>query len=432
MTDQAIDNGLPPDTKRRALLRNRNFMLLWGAQTAGEVGSQITSIAIPLLALGVLDASVFEVSLLTALAWFPYLVFSLPAGILVDRFDPRRLMIGCDVGRLSLLAVIPIAFQLDVLSINLLGALAFLSGLLTVLFNVCYQTYLPRVVPEDQLVDGNGKIALSTEVAELVGPSTSGLLVSLVGAARTFLASGLAYLLSAAALLMMRGSAPRPAEDEDEDDAPLRVQIMGGLKFIRHHRILRSILATDTTSNFWVMAAGALEVTFLVRELNLSPKAVGLVFTISALGGITAGLLAGRLSAWIGDARIIWVAMLVPGPLYFLMPLSQPGWFGLVTFGLGLAAFSANVVLYNTAATSFQQRITPERLLGRVNAASMWISLGVVPIGALTGGWLGTQFGLRTALLICVIGTWSAALWVFFSPLRRMRHASEAMAPETA
>lgn len=432
MTDQATDTGPMPGTERPALLCNRNFRLLWGAQTAGEVGSQITTIAVPLLALGMLNASVFEVSLLTALAWFPYLIFSLPAGILVDRFDPRGLMIGCDVGRLSLLAVIPIAYQWDVLSIGLLGALAFLSGLLTVLFNVCYQTYLPRVVHEAHLVDANSKVALSTEVAELVGPSTSGLLVGLVGAARTFLASGLAYLISAAALLMMRGGVPGPAKDEEEDDAPLRVQIMGGLKFIRHHPILRSILATDTTSNFFVMASGALEVTFLVRELHLSSSAVGLVFTISSLGGIAAGLLAGRLSSWIGDARIIWVAMLVPGPLYFLMPLSQPGWVGLVTFGLGLAAFSANVVLYNTAATSFQQRITPQRLLGRVNATSMWVSLGVVPLGALTGGWLGTQFGLRTALLICVVGTWSAALWVFFSPLRRMRDASEAMQPESA
>lgn len=401
------------------LVRNRDFLLLWGSQTAGELGAQVTTVAVPLLALALLDVSVFEVSVLTALAWMPYLVFSLPAGILVDRHDPRALMIGCDIGRIALLSFIPVAHWLGLLSFGLLGTIVFLTGVLTLLFKVSYQTYLPRVVPGSQLVDGNAKVAMSTEVSELVGPSAGGLLVGFAGAARTFLATGFAYLVSAVLLMGMRGRAER-VPDEDTDKAPLRAQIGAGLRFIRGDAVLRSILACTTTSNFFVMASGGIEVTFLVRELHLSPGMVGLVFTISACGGIAAGLMAGRLAARIGDARIIWVAMAVPGPLYLLMPLSQPGW-GVLTFGLGLAAFSVNVVLYNTAATSFQQRVTPDRLLGRVNATIMWICLGVVPLGALTGGYLATLLGLRTALVVCVLGMWSASLWVVFSPLRRMR-----------
>ncbi len=407
------------------LLRNRDFVLLWGSQTAGELGAQITTVAVPLLALGLLDVSVFQVSLLTALAWMPYLVFSLPAGILVDRYDPRALMIGCDIGRLALLSAIPLAHLFGVLSFGLLGTIVFLTGVLTLLFKVSYQTLLPRVVPAGQLVDGNAKVAMSTEVSELVGPSTGGLLVGFAGAARTFLATGFAYLVSAVLLLGMRGRTRR-APDEEKDDTPLRAQIGAGLRFIATDRVLRAILACTTTSNFFVMASGGIEVTFLVREINLSAGMVGLVFTISACGGIAAGLMAGRLAARIGDARIIWVAMVAPGPLYLLMPLSQPGW-GVVTFGLGLAAFSVNVVLYNTAATSYQQRVTPDHLLGRVNAAIMWICLGVVPLGALAGGYLATLLGLRAALVVCVLGMWSASLWVLFSPLRRMKSVPESV-----
>lgn len=421
MTEQLATAGEAAAPK---LLRNRNFLLLWGSQTAGEVGAQIATVAVPLLALGTLNATVFQVAVLTSLAWFPYLVFSLPAGIIVDRFDTRTLMIGCDLGRLALLMAIPVAWWFDALSLWFLGTVIFTSGILTVLFRVCYQTYLPAVVPDHQLVDGNAKIAISTEVSELVGPSASGVLVGLVGAARTFLATGVMYLLSAVLLFLVRGDSARGQKRDEEDEGPIREQIVGGMRFIRGTPALRSILACTTTSNFFVMASGAIEVTFLVREIHLSPGLVGLVFTISALGGIATGLMAERLANWIGDARIIWVAMAAPGPLYLLMPLSQPGW-GVLTFGLGLAAFSVNVVLYNTAATSFQQRITPEHLLGRVNATVMWVSLSVVPIGALVGGYLGTLLGLRTALVVCVFGMWSASLWVIFSPLRRLKNISD-------
>ncbi|MET8083307.1 MFS transporter [Micromonospora sp. NPDC005237] len=409
---EAVEAGAIP-----SLRRSRNFLLLWGGQTVSELGTRIANVAVPLLAADTLHASVFQVSLLTVLAWLPYLLFSLPAGIVADRLDQRRLMIACDLGRAALLLSLPVAALVGHLTLPFLYAVVGLGGVLTVLFTVAYKTLLPRLVPADLLVDGNAKLTISQDAAELVGPTVSGALIGLVGAARTFLANGFAFLVSALTLILIRqppvrrGPAPR---------VPLRVELTDGLGFIRRQPILVSILACTTWSNLWVMASASIEVTFLVRELHAAPVQVGLVFSVSAVGGLVVGVLAARLSAWLGSARVIWVAMTAPGPFYLLMPLARPGW-GLLLYGVGLAAFSANAVLFNVASMSYRQRITPPAILGRVNAAFLWICFGVIPLGALTGGALGTTLGLRGALWVCVLGTWAACLFVVCSPLRRMR-----------
>lgn len=404
------------------LWRSRNFLLLWGGQTVGELGARISGVAVPLLAATALHASVFQISLLSFLGWLPYLLFSLPAGILADRVDQRKLMIACDLARMALMLSLPLAALLWELRLWYLYLVVGVCGVFTVLFNVAYKSMLPRLAGPDRLVDANAKIVMSQEFAELIGPTLSGLLIGLVGTARTFFSNGLAFLVSAVTLALLR-EAPRPAAAETSDGggrAGLRAETSEGLAFIRSRPILLAILACTATSNFFVIAKSSIEVTFLVRELHASSLAVGLVFSVSAVGGLAVGAVASRLSRRIGTARIIWVAMAVPGPLYALMPLATPGW-GLLMYGFGLAAFSANVGLYNIAATSYQQRVTPAHLLGRVNAAFMWICLGVIPIGALFGGALGSGLGLRTTLWICVLGTWSAALFVVFSPLRTMR-----------
>ncbi|WP_329108498.1 MFS transporter [Micromonospora sp. NBC_01699] len=420
MTRQLAPATATSPVEPPSLWRSRNFLLLWSGQTVSELGTRIAGIAVPLLAADELDASVFQISLLTFLAWLPYLLFSLPAGILADRVDQRRLMIACDLGRMALMLSLPLVAYAGKLTLWYLYLVVGLGGVLTVLFTVAYRSQLPRLVVADQLVDANAKLGMSQEFAELVGASVGGALVGLVGATRTFLSNGLAFLLSALSLWLIRETPAQRQPAEPEGRVPLRVAMTDGLAFIRRQPVLRQILACTTTSNFFVMASASVEVTFMVRELHASPPLVGAVFSLSALGGLVAGAYASRLSRWIGSARIIWVAMAAPGPLYLLMPLAQPGW-GVLLYGIGLAAFSANSVLFNVAAMTYRQRITPAGLLGRVNASFLWICLGAVPLGALFGGLLGSQLGLRPTLLICVLGTWSAALFVYFSPLRRMR-----------
>ncbi|MFJ7325447.1 MFS transporter [Streptomyces cyaneofuscatus] len=433
MTQQTVTDDRPEEADRPTVWQSRNFLLLWSGQTVAELGTRISSVAIPLLAAETLDASVFQISLLTTLAWLPYLLISLPAGLLADRVDQRRLMIACDLGRMALMLSLPLASLAGALSLGYLYAVVGISGVLTVLFNVAYRAKLPRLLEQHQLVDGNAKLTMSQDFGELVGPSIGGVLIGLVGAAKTFFSNALAYLLSAVTLWLIREEpAERKPKDATEERVPLRTELAEGLLFIRRQPILLSLLLCSTTSNFFVMASGSIEVTFMVRELHAPSWLVGLVFSVSAVGGLVIGGLTKRISERVGTARVIWVAMAAPGPLYLCMPLAQPGW-GVLLYGIGLAAFSANVVLYNVAATSYQQRVTPAHLLGRVNASFLWICYGAIPLGSLTGGALASWLGLRPALWICVIGTWSAALWVYFSPLRGMRDLPESHdVPETA
>ena len=405
--------------KRASLWRSRNFVLLLSGQTVAETGSRISGVAVPLLAAGTLGASVFQVSLLTFLAWLPFLVFSLPAGIVADRVDRRKLVIVCDLSRMALILSLPLVAFTGHLTLVYLYVVVGVSGVFTVAFDVAYKTMLPRLVEDSRLIEGNAKLVMGQDFGELIGPTIGGVLTGLFGATRTFLSNGLAFAVSAMTLWLIRDT-PAGAGPKSAERLPLRAEMTEGLAFIRSRPILRQILACTATSNFFVMATSSIEVTFMLRELHAPPYLVGVVFSASAVGGLAVGAVANRLTGWIGTARIVWVAMAVPGPLYLLMPLARPGW-GILLYAVGLAAFSGNAVLFNIASTSYRQRITPHHLLGRVNAAFLWICFGVIPLGALLGGTLGSRLGLRTALWICVLGTWSAALFVVFSPLRRMR-----------
>lgn len=401
-----------------SLWRNRNFVLLWFGQGAGMLGPQVALIAMPLLALEVLHATTFEVALLTFLGWLPYLVFSLPAGVVADRFDQRRVMIICDLARMSLMLSIPVVTLAGRLSLGYLYAVISLSGVLTVLFTVAYRGQLPKLVSGERLVDGNGKLGVSERLAELSGPAIGGALAGMVGAARALYTNVLALLLSAITLWLIK------VPTSDSTGRPARVTFktaMGeGLTFVRREPILRRLLWCTSVCNFFVMASVSIQITFMDRDLGASETAIGLVFTAGAVGGVLAGVFAHRIAVRVGTARIIWMSMLLPGPLYFLMPLARPGW-GLAMYGVGLAAMSANSTLFNTAALSYRQLVCPPELLSRVSAVYLWIAYGVVPLGSLFGGLLATQVGMRFTLLVCVLGMWSAALFVVFPPLRGMR-----------
>lgn len=250
--ESAAEGGaITAEAERRgpSLWRSRNFLLLWSGQTVGELGSRISSVAVPLLATSTLHASVFQVSLLTFLAWLPYLLISLPAGIIADRVDQRKLMIACDLGRMVLMASLPIVALGWELHLWYLYAVVGLSGVLTVLFKVSYQAQLPRLVDEDQLVDGNAKLVMSQDFAEFIGPSISGVLIGLIGATKTFFTNSAAFLVSALTLSLMRpapGRAEKPAKAKERTS--VRTEMTEGLGFIRSQPILRRILACTTTS----------------------------------------------------------------------------------------------------------------------------------------------------------------------------------------
>jgi MFS family permease len=407
--------------KPRSLWRHRDFMLLWTGQSVSEIGSSVTWVALPLVAVVLLHASTFQVGLLTAAGTACFLLVALPAGLVVDRVAKRWLMIWCDLIRLVIIGSVAVAAAFGVLTMAQLFGVALLLGLATVFFDVAYQSYLPVLVDRDQLHDGNGKIAASQSFAQVVGPGLGGALYGLLKAGAMTADAG-SYAVSTVSLLAIRTPEAKPERPEKGDRPGIRSEIFAGLRFVGTQPVLRKIAACTGTANLFGNMTGTLEVLFLVRIVHVRPAEVGLLFSIGSLGGIAGGVLSARLAKRIGTARIVWFSMLVFGAIPILLPLTAPGW-RLILFPIAGAGLSFAAVVYNIAQVSYRQLICPPELLGRMNAAIRWIVWGTLPLGGLLGGVLGSAsvLGLRPTLWLSVIGGWAAGFWVLFSPLRGLR-----------
>ncbi len=410
------------------LWRHRPFLLLWSGQTVSETGSAVSALLLPLLAVSVLHATTFQVAVLGALSTVPFLLLALPAGVVVDRVRRRRLMLGCDLARFALTASLPVAALLARVTLDQLYLVAAGVGVLTVFFDVAYQSCLPDLVGPALLVEANGRLGTTQSLAAFCGPPLGGALAGLAGAARAVAADAFSYAASAVSLLLIRRPEPRPVPPRGPAGSGERAGFgaaMGeGPRFLFGHPVLRKVVACTATANLAGGGFGALEVVFLVRDLHASATVVGAVLGAASAGGVLGGLLAGPVTRRIGSARVIWAALLVPAPLVMLLPLARPGW-GVLLYGLGWAAYSASGVLYNTAQLSYRQTICPPALLGRLNASVRWIAWGVLPLGSLAAGAVGTALGTRAALWLCAAVACLAPLWVVCSPLRRLRDVTD-------
>ena len=348
MTDQDRSGGL---------WRHRDFLSLWTGQTVSETGSAVTQLALPLTAVVLLNATTFEVGLLNAAATLAFAVIALPAGALVDRMLKRRVMIACDIARLLIIASVPVAWAAGVLTMAQLYAVAITAGVGTVFFDVSYQSYLPALVGQEHLMDANGRLGATQAFAQLAGPGLGGGLVGAFGAPGAMTADALSYLVSLGSLLGIRGREEPPAAAPGERPT-LRADIAEGVRFVVGNPILRKIVACTATANLFSSAVGAVEIIFLIRVLHVHPAYTGLIFSVSAIGGVVGGILSGRIAKRVGSARIIWVSMLVFGAPQFLPALARPGWsVALVPLGFGCLFFAG--VLYNVAQVSYRQAICP-------------------------------------------------------------------------
>ncbi len=423
--------------RNRSLWRHRDFMMLWAGQAVSEIGSAVTIVALPLAAVVLLHATTFEVGLLAAAGTACFLLVALPAGLIVDRFAKRRLMIACDVARMLILGSVVVAGAFGVLTMAQLFAVALLTGLATVFFDVAYQSYVPGLIEREQLHDGNGKLGATQAFAQVAGPGLGGALFGWLKSG-AMAADAISYGVSTVTLLLIRTMEPRrdPAAVTESSSgatgfAGLRRELFAGLAFVFRHPVLRKIAACTATANLFGSISGALEIVFLVRVVHVRPADTGLLFSVGSLGGILGGILSGRLAKWIGTARIIWFSIAVFGAIPIVMPLTEPGW-RLVLFPIAFAGLSFMVVVYNIAQLSYRQMICPPYLLGRMNAAMRWIVWGTLPLGGLLGGVFGSVLGIRATLWVGVVGSWASALWVLFSPLRTMRDIGESQAAQEA
>ncbi|WP_338674375.1 MFS transporter [Streptomyces sp. SCSIO 30461] len=395
-----------------------DFRLLLAGAATGQLGAQVTLVALPLVAVLELQATAFEVGLLTAAETAAFLLIGLPAGAWTDRMRKRPLMIRADVVRAAAMTSIPLAAVAGALTMVQLYAVALITGVATVFFDVAHQSYLPHLLPKEQLVAGNGALETIRSSAQVTGPGLGGGLVQLVGAHLAIVADAVGYALSALFLLGIKRHEDPP---QPVPDASLREDIAEGVRFVVRQPLLRVIALTTGLGNLFAAVLMATQTVYLVRVLGLEPGAIGLVLSASAVGGLAGALCAGAIAARVGQARTIRLSLLVTSPFSLLWPLSGTGAAGAVLFATGSGVVFFGAVVYNVAQVSFRQTLCPPRLLGRMNATLRFLMWGTLPLGGLLGGILADAFGPRAALACCAAGMLVAPLPLLLSPLRRTR-----------
>jgi MFS family permease len=399
------------------LWNHPDFVKLWTGQSISEFGSQISQLAIPLLAAIGLHASPFVFSLLGVLGFLPFILFALPAGVWVDRLRRRQILIVGDLGRAVLLALIPILWATHTLQMWHLLVLQFAIGVFTVFFDVAYQSYLPALVDREDLIEGNSKLQLTVSVAQVAGPSASGALIGAITAPYAIVADAVSFLVSGAFMLRMRHRETAYERHPDVPRSKMWPDVKEGLRWVLGHPWLRPIAACTGSSNFFSSLLFAIFLLYAVRTLHLSPLEIGAVFAVGSAGSILGALLTNRLNARIGVGRTIVGTSILFSLGGLAYPLAPKG-FPLPLLMLGQAVFGFGSVTYNITQVSLRQAITPERLQGRMNAAMRWIVWGTIPLGSLAGGLIATRWSLRTALWAGAIGGLFPLLPVLLSSVR--------------
>jgi predicted MFS family arabinose efflux permease len=402
---------------RQGLWRDPDFLKLWSGQTISQIGSRITRDGLPYAAVLTLGASPLQMGILSGAGAAVALVFGLFAGAWADRLRRRPILIAADLGRAVVLGTIPLAALLHRLTMNHLYVAAALSTLLTVVFDVSYQTYLPSLVDRKNILEGNSKLALTESIAEVAGPGLAGLLVQWITAPIAILLDAVSFVCSAVSVWMIRKPEPSP---ERRPQPHIGREIVEGLRLSWSNPILRALILRAATASFF-LGFGSMYVLLAIRELGLNAALLGVVIAVGGAGSLLGSLAAERLVRRFGFNRIFLASAVLPVFGMMLPPLAYgPVW---SCAGVLMIAqiFDIAWPVYNITHTTIQQTIAPAEILGRVNSAMHLTYHVVMPLGALAGGALAEVAGVRVAMLIGSVGFLLSTLWLFFSPVRHFR-----------
>ena len=393
------------------LRRHRDFRLFWIGETVNRFGSAVSTVALPLLAISVLEATTFQVGLLTAAVWAPWLLIGLPAGAWVDRLRRRPIMLATSTASFLLFASLPLVALLDVLTIHLLLAAAVLAGMFSVLFQTAYTAYLPALLEPADHAEGNAKLHGSASAAQIAGLGCGGLVVQVAGPVNALLVDAGSFLVALTCLAAIRYRERRPKAGQSAG-------IRAGLELVAKDIWLRTLTLFGAVSNLALMGYQSIAVVFLVREVGLSPGSVGALVAAAASGGVVGAFAGRRLATRFGTARATLLCELILPTLALLIPLStlSPWLYLAGAFGVGVGVVGGNVIK-----ATFHQSYCPPELLGRLAATTSFVNYGTIPLGALLGGTLGEFLGLGPALWITTAGVPLAGLILFFSPIRGRR-----------
>jgi len=406
------------------LLRETEFRRFWIGQTISVFGDQVTLLALPIVAVLILHADPTQMGLLTAIGLLPHLLFSLPAGVWLDRVRVRRrLMILCDIGRALAIAVIPAAFVLHWLGLELLFVVAFVVGSLSVVFDISWNTLFVSVAKREQYVEATALLNGSRSLATVAGPAISGILIQLFRAPIALLADALSYLGSV--VFLRRITAPEPPIEHEP--GTIRQQLRAGLAFIFGDPIIRPTILSAATLNLFNFCFQALFILYATVYLGVEPGILGLALGAGAIGGVLGAVFASRVGRALGIGRAYVLGLIVfPGSV-ILIPLAQGLPQALILVFLFLSEFGQGigVMILDINVGAMIQARTPDRIRGRANGAFRFINMGIRPIGATIGGILGGLIGVRETLFIVIVLQLAGVLWLYGTPVLGLRGMPE-------
>ena len=390
------------------------------AEGVTRFGDAVTLVALPLVAVLVLDASPASLALIGAAQALPILLLSLPAGAWVDRRTRRwPVLIVNDLARAALLASVPVAAALNVLSIPLLAAIAFAASMCGTFFDLAFAGWLPRLLSGDRLHLANARVELARSFAAVGGPAFGGALVAVLTAPVALLADAASFVASA--LLVGSIRAREPAWPPlDQTPPPLRTQLADGLRFVAHQPLLRAVISTAGINNLTRSIAMAVAILYLVDEARLSPAEIGIGFAVGNTGFIVGAVVARRLTRRFGMGSVMQVGVGLFGPSMLAFAVAPPA-LALPTFTLMLFANGLGIAIHNVNQVTVRQVLTPDNLRGRVAAVMRLTIFGAIPVGTLIGGLVAQGLGLRAALVVGAAGLFAGSLPYLLVRVTRLR-----------
>jgi MFS family permease len=402
-----------------SLWRHRNFRRFWSAQGVSELGDRVSELALPLIAVTMLNASPGQVGALTAAVWLPNLA-SLFVGAWVEQQRHKRgLMIGADLFRAVVLLSLPIAYWLGALTMVQLYGIALLTGTAHVVFDTAYPALFVRLVSPEQYLEANSKLSTTRSASFIAGPALAGALIQALTAPVAVCLDAWSFLFSA---IQVRRVKTANAAPDSVPESLLR-RAKAGLSYVLRHPYLRPSLGCATTMNFFNFIGMAVLVLFASRELGLPAGLIGLAFGAGAVGGLLGAVGASRLTAYFGVGRLIALGSIVfPGAIAIAAVATGPLWLRACALAGAEFVGGFGVMCFDIPHNSLRATVTPDAMRSRVAGAYSSINYGSRPLGALIGGLLGSWIGVRETLLLSAAGGVFSVLWLIRSPIIGVRH----------
>jgi MFS family permease len=403
------------------LRRDQGFRMLFAAAIASKTGTQIGYVALPLVAIDTLDASPGQVGLLSTLNTVAFLVIGLPAGAWVDRMRHRRVMVVADLVRFLVLVSVPVAGWLGVISVGQLYAVALAAGCATVFFDVAAQSSLPYLVGRERIFQANAQLNSWDAALTVGGRGGGGFLVQALTPPVAVLTNALGFLGSALFLKRIKKPDERPAREPRRN---LVAEVGEGVRFVFRHQVLRPIAIAGSLTNLCVNAITTMIPVLFRDDLHLPVWSVGVFISVGGVGAFLGTFTARRVGERIGVGRSLWILGLATSPFALMVALVDHGMWMWVAGGAWLVV-TFRIGINNVMLVSFRQQVTPDGLLGRVNATMRFLLFGALSIGAGVAAVVGEYASPRAALWTGAVGLACAWIPLFLSPLRTMRRLTD-------